>query len=194
MNRSPKPRPCPICRDEFTPKRTGLTIAKTCGRACALTHAELSGNQKSKPACAPKTKVKKSKTAAKLKKELWPIFSLHQKLVHSHDGQWCQCYTCEKPLQIGTINAQGGHCLSKAVYKNLYFDERAVRPQCYYCNINLGGMHYDFCEKLKLEIGADEFNEMKRTGRDVVKRDARWYQDNIAYYSAENIKLKALKS
>jgi len=187
-----KPRNClsKQCRQPFTPIRKELSITKYCCTACELDHAEATGNIRGKS----KPKVKKPKTAAKLKKELWPIFSMHQKLVHSADGEWCQCYTCEAPIKIGTTNCQGGHCVSKGSYKNLYFDERSVRPQCYHCNINLGGMHYDFCEKLKQEIGVDSFNEMIRHGKDAIKRSAIWYQEQIAYYSAENTKLKELKS
>lgn len=190
QTKQPNQKRCAVCRELFTPKRIGLKVTKVCGNAgCELDIAQ--GNVK---ASKSKPKPKKQKSAAALKKELWPIFSLHQKLVHSSDGKWCQCYTCEKPLEIGTTNCQGGHCLSKAVYKNLYFDERAVRPQCYYCNINLGGMHYDFCEKLKQEIGVDEFNAMKATGRDAVKRYRDWYIEKIEYYTAEVARLKLLKS
>ena len=189
MKRTPRPRRCPCCLEMFTPVMIGLKLSTNCGDAgCVMDAAQGVKTKAKKP--KPKPKVK---TAAKLKKELWPIFSLHQKLVHSEDGRWCQCYTCGKPLEIGTTNCQGGHCLSKAVYKNLFFDERAVRPQCYYCNINLGGMHYDFCEALKLEIGVDSFDEMKRQGRDVVKRDAKWYLDSIEYYTEQNKNLKAIK-
>ena len=186
----PAIRRCTECKDKFQPVRINLVVTKQCGNAaCELDHAiAVAAKPKN-----PKAK-KKDKTAAKLKKELWPIFSLHQKLVHSEDGKYCQCYTCEKPIEIGTANCQGGHCLSKAVYKNLYFDERAVRPQCYYCNINLGGMHYDFCEKLKLEIGVEEFNTMKQSGKDIVKRDKFWYIETIAYYSRQNEILKSLKN
>lgn len=164
-----------------------MRMTKHCGNpGCELDLAQ----RNVKPV---KPKAKKQKSAAALKKDLWPIFSLHQKLVHSADGKWCQCYTCEKPLEIGTTNCQGGHCLPKAVYKNLYFDERAVRPQCYYCNINLGGMHYDFCEKLKQEIGVDEFSAMKLIGKNVVKRYRDWYIEKIEYYTAEVARLKSLK-
>lgn len=201
QSKEPKQKRCLLCREPFTPKRIGNTMRMTkhCGNsACELDVAKNNVKQakpkeklKKKPKDKPKSK--KQKSSAALKKDLWPIFSLHQKLVHSSDGKWCQCYTCEKPLEIGTTNCQGGHCLSKAVYKNLYFDERAVRPQCYYCNINLGGMHYDFCEKLKQEIGVDEFNAMKATGRDTVKRYRDWYIEKIEYYTAEIERLKLLK-
>lgn len=182
-----KPKRCAVCRDEFIPKRIGLKVSKTCPGACELDYAERSANKpvKAKP---------KVKTAAKLKKELWPIFSLHQKLVHSEDGEWCQCYTCDKSIEIGTINCQGGHCLPKGAYKNLYFDERAVRPQCFQCNINHGGQHYDFCLKLKQEIGLEAFEDMVAHGKDVVKRDSQWYREQIAYYSAEVKRLKLLRA
>lgn len=191
LSTKPRQRRCKFsgCRDYFVPKRFNLVLEECCSAGCKLSFVEESAN-KAKVKLKPK---KKLKTAAKLKTELWPIFSLHQKLVHSSDGKWCQCYTCDKPLEIGTTNCQGGHALSKAAYKNLYFDERAVRPQCYYCNINLGGMHYDFCEKLKLEIGAESFEEMKLKGKDIVKRDRFWYLEKIKYYSAQNVFLKKLK-
>jgi hypothetical protein len=178
-----KQKRCKSCKELFTPTKRGLTLSKYCTSACELDDAENVNiaKKKKKPA------KEKTKTAAWLKtNKLWPVFSLHQKLVHSDDGAWCKCYTCDKPIEIGTANCQGGHCLSKAVYKNLYFDERAVRPQCYYCNINLGGMHYDFCEKLKQEIGLDAFNDMKLHGRDIVKRDAKWYLEKIEYYTKQN--------
>jgi len=167
------------CRQPFTPQKRGLRITKHCCAACELDDAEAKGL---KP---KKVKPKKQKTAAQLKKILWPIFSLHQKLVHSVDGKWCNCYTCDAPIEIGSVNNQGGHCLSKAVYKNLYFDERSVRPQCLRCNLHLGGMHYDRCEKLKQEIGVDEFNHMRQHGKDVVKRDSQWYLEQIAYYTRQ---------
>jgi len=172
---------CKWCLDLFTPIRRNMVLTKFCTASCELDYAEKN------PVSPKKPKLKKPKTAAWLKiNKLWPLFSLHQKLVHSSDGEWCQCYTCDKPIKIGTTNCQGGHCLSKAVYKNLYFDERATRPQCYYCNVNLGGMHYDFCEKLKQEIGVDEFNEMKSRGKDIVKRNAEWYLERINYYKNQN--------
>lgn len=183
-----KQKRCLVCRDLFTPKRIGNTMRKT--KHCGNSACELDLAQKN---IKPKKAASKVKTAAKLKKELWPIFSLHQKLVHSEDGDWCKCYTCDKPLKIGTINCQGGHCLPKGAFKNLYFDERAVRPQCYYCNINLGGQHYHFCEKLKLEIGLEAFTDMERHGKDVVKRDAQWYREQIAHYCAEVERLKKVK-
>lgn len=41
MNRTPRPRPCPVCREEFTPKRIGLKVTKCCLNAsCVLDYAQ----------------------------------------------------------------------------------------------------------------------------------------------------------
>lgn len=192
-----KQKRCKSCKELFTPVKRGLTLSKYCTSACELDDAENVKPKAEKKAIKPrlkKPKQKKPKTAAWLKiNALWPLFSLHQKLVHSVDGEWCQCYTCEQSIKIGTINCQGGHAVPKSVYKNLYFDERAVRPQCVQCNKNRGGMSYDFCLKLKDEIGIDSFNDMIKHGRDIVKRDAKWYLEQITYYEEQNKLLLKIK-
>lgn len=41
MNRTPRPRQCPVCREEFTPKRIGLKVTKCClNPACVLDYAQ----------------------------------------------------------------------------------------------------------------------------------------------------------
>lgn len=139
---------------------------------------------------AKRSKTKKTKTVAALKKQLWPIFSLHQKIVHSSDGRWCECYTCGMAIEIGTSNCQGGHCLSKSGNPNLYFDERAVRPQCNRCNCYYGGMHYEFNELLKQEIGQQAWQDMYDNRKQLNKRDRVWYLEKIQYYT-DQIKILA---
>ena len=177
----------------FTPKRNGLAVTKICGSAACKLDAAQNYNAKVVRS-KPKPKAKKPKTAAALKKELWQIFSLHQKLVHSEDGEWCQCYTCDKPIMIGSSDNHGGHCLSKAGNPNLYFDERAVRPQCLRCNVSHGGMHYEFNEKLKQEIGMEAWQDMYDNRKNLVKKNAVWYLEKIEYYKAENINIKKAKA
>jgi hypothetical protein len=83
--------------------------------------------------------------------------------------------------------------MSKAANPNIYFDERAVRPQCYACNINYGGQHVEFCENLKQEIGIESFNEMYESRKLVPKRSRHWYAEQISYYKTEGIKIKQVK-
>ena len=134
-------------------------------------------------------KKKKQKSLGSLKKDLWKLVSYYQKLVYSEDGFYVPCYTCDRSLEIGTGNCHGGHCLSKAAYSTLYFDLRAIRPQCYYCNINLGGNEYEFNERLKLEIGEEDWQDMYDNRHQKVKRDRFWYMDQIPYFKKATAEL-----
>lgn len=193
MNQPIKQKRCAskTCRELFTPMRRGLRVTKHCSAACELDDAEASGNIKKVKPKKPKPKLRK---LAAIKEELWGLFSLHQKLVHSSDGKWCNCYTCDKPIEIGTIDCQGGHAFSKAANPALWFDERAVRPQCGRCNLAEEGNHYIFNERLKQEIGMAEWQHMYDNRKQIRTGSRQVYLDKIAYYTAEVAKLKALKS
>lgn len=189
MNNQPKQKRCAACREPFTPKRIGLKVTKHCGNA----GCELDYSQGITKVPKPKAKPKLRKVSA-IKAELWDLFSLHQKLVHSSDGKWCNCYTCDKPIEIGTIDCQGGHAFSKAANPALWFDERAVRPQCSRCNCAEEGNHYIFNERLKQEIGMAAWQDMY-DGRKQIRTGGRHiYLQKIEYYKAEVARLKSLKS
>ncbi len=182
MNKPIKQRKCAsrTCREIFTPQIRGLRITKHCSAACELDDAESKGNAIKKPKAKPKLR----KVAA-VKNELWELFSLHQKLVHSVDGKWCNCYTCGKLIEIGTIDCQGGHAFSKAANPALWFDERAVRPQCSRCNCAEEGNHYIFNERLKQEIGLAAWNDMYDNRKTLRTESRQIYLDKIAYYKAQ---------
>ena len=49
------------------------------------------------------------------------------------------CYTCDKTGLVGA-NFQTGHLIPKSVLPTyLKYDLRVLRPQCGYCNLQLGG-------------------------------------------------------
>jgi len=48
------------------------------------------------------------------------------------------CYTCNKKNLSGS-SWQTGHIIPKKICHHLKYDLRILRPQCYNCNINLGG-------------------------------------------------------
>jgi hypothetical protein len=163
-----------------------MRMTKHCGNsACELDLA-----QKGKAASKPKPKPKKQKTVGKLRLDLWDQLSLYIKLVHSSDGEWCSCYTCDKPIKIGTTDCQGGHAFSKSANGNLYFDERAIRPQCSYCNCGEEGNHYIFNERLKQEIGLAAWNDMFENRKREFKKPRGWYIDQIEYYKNQIIELR----
>lgn len=177
-------RRCITCKELFTPTQINLRVPKRC----------LDCNVEAGTTTKVKTKLKKKvKTLGALKKDLWGVFSLHQKLVHSVDGEWCNCYTCEKPIKIGSADCHGGHCMSKAANPAIYFDERAVRPQCYKCNVHFGGQHVEFCEQLKQEIGIESFREMYKNRKVIAKRTRDYYETQIEYYKKQNAQLKIIR-
>lgn len=60
-----------------------------------------------------------------------------------------KCYTCGRTGLHGS-NWHTGHMLAKAsVGAFLKYDLRLLRPQCYNCNINLGGMGALFIENMR---------------------------------------------
>lgn len=128
---------------------------------------------------------RKHKPIGKLKKELWKLFSKAMKLRYSEDGRYTHCYTCGKPIEIGTSNCQLGHWLPKGGYPALYFDENNVRPQCHRCNCHLSGNSEPFRRALEMEIGADAVDEMYQRRHEKTKRSRDWYQDMITHYKQE---------
>jgi hypothetical protein len=189
-----KQKRCPVCCEMYTPKRYGLKITPCCENAgCKLDFAQ-GVTARSKKATVKKAKPKNKKTVGKLRLDLWDEFSLYIKILHSVDGEWCACYTCDKPIKIGTIDCQGGHCFSKAANGNIYFDDRAVRPQCSRCNCAEEGNHYVFNERLKQEIGMAAWSDMYENRKQLFKKPRQWYIDKIDFYKSEIIKIKELKS
>ena len=126
--------------------------------------------------------MKKPKTLTKLKAELWKLFSLYIKLKYSKDLEWCNCYTCDNPVKIGTSNCQGGHYYTKKGYPALYFNENNVRVQCYHCNINLSGNTVIFGERLEEEIGKEQMEHLKLIRHNSIKLMRSDYEELKEYY------------
>lgn len=70
------------------------------------------------------------------------------------------CYTCGKTGLEGS-NWHTGHVIPKAALGAFTkYDLRFLRPQCYHCNINLGGNGAVFIEKLRKVEGNAYVDEM----------------------------------
>lgn len=100
------------------------------------------------------------KTIPQLQNTLWPIFSKWTKLNHSEDGEWCNCFTCGKSIQIGTSDCHGGHFIPRT-YSPTKYEEGNVRPQCGGCNGYGGGKPLEFERNLRLEIGDQAVDDLK---------------------------------
>lgn len=72
------------------------------------------------------------------------------------------CYTCSRTGLSGG-NWQTGHMWAKAsVGAFLKYDLRILRPQCYHCNINLGGRGADFYTRMLSEIGEEKMAQLQK--------------------------------
>lgn len=92
------------------------------------------------------------------------------------------CYTCSK----GSLEGSGwhtGHMWAKASLGNhLKYDLRILRPQCYHCNINLGGMGAVFYAKMLKEFGQEYMDSLDAEKQILLKADEIWYDEKIKEY------------
>ena len=135
---------------------------------------------------------KKTKLST-LKAKLWKQFALYMKLLFSVDGIWCNCYTCDKPIKIGTTDCQAGHAIPKGGYPGIFFTEDCVRPQDYRCNHVMEGNHAIFEERLKKELGEGIIDELKFIGRKPLPYKRADYMYWIEHYTEKVKQLKKEK-
>jgi len=71
------------------------------------------------------------------------------------------CYTCGQTNLEGR-NWHTGHMWAKgSLHALLKYDLRILRPQCYNCNMNLGGMGAVFYEKMRREYGKKYMDKLE---------------------------------
>ena len=121
------------------------------------------------------------KTIPQLQNTLWPIFALYIKKNHSEDGEWCNCVTCDKSIQIGTYDCQAGHFLSRS-YSATKYSEMNVMPQCGGCNGYGNGKPVEFERRLKLLYGDDAVESLKSESTNKWKWDRFDLIEKINYY------------
>lgn len=95
-----------------------------------------------------KPKVKSLPKVSTLENKLWPLC---RQLIFKKFGR--NCYTCPQTNLVG-MNLQCGHAFPKgALGASMKYDLRILRPQCFQCNINYGGMQAIFWKNLERDIG-----------------------------------------
>ena len=116
---------------------------------------------------------------SKIQRKLW---ELCKKYIRAKYGN--VCYTCDKQGLAGS-NWHTGHYLPKAsLGAYLKYDPRVLRPQCYHCNINLGGAGADFHLRLIEREGKEYVDKIHADRNKIVKAldhykyMVEWYQNN----------------
>lgn len=79
------------------------------------------------------------------------------------------CYTCDQASLVGS-NWHTGHMYPKAALGAfLKYDLRVLRPQCYYCNINLGGNGAEFYKRMVKREGKRYVDKIDKDRQKIVK-------------------------
>lgn len=124
---------------------------------------------------------KVSKTVAK--KRAYVAFSMYMRTLWTLKG-FVPCYTCDKHLKLKARPGERvmvGHWVEG--HKNAtYINEDYVRPQCYYCNIMMGGMQGTFRDRIRKELGDKVVDKLLIDGKKTLEFSATDYMQKAAYY------------
>lgn len=94
------------------------------------------------------------------------------------------CYTCGAQGLTAT-NWHTGHLYSKAsLGAYLKYDLRVLRPQCYHCNINLGGNGANFYRLMEQREGKEYLEQIEKDKQISVKAIDH-YQELLEKYRNE---------
>lgn len=117
-----------------------------------------------KPLKRSKLRKKGKLPISRLQRQLW---ELCKQIIRKKYGN--RCYTCPRIGLVGS-DWHTGHLWSKAALGAfLKYDLRVLRPQCYNCNINRGGMGADFYKKMLKEIGSEAMEKLEQDRQVSVK-------------------------
>lgn len=112
----------------------------------------------------------KKKTVAKVKKEVWAVFSkcirLRDCLLTTGCTSWGLCITCGKRYHFKLL--QAGHFISGRHNANL-FSEKGTHAQCYNCNINLRGNTLEYRRQIIKMYGEGADLELEEEARQIKK-------------------------
>ena len=91
-----------------------------------------------------KLKKKSKRKISTIQECIWDYCKIIIRKNYVHD-----CYTCPAKGLVG-LNLHTGHMIAKAsLGAYLKYDLRVLRPQCFHCNINCGGMGAVFIENMR---------------------------------------------
>lgn len=126
-----------------------------------------------------RTPIKRKSKSVKKKQEdkLWDLCKIITRSIYPNT-----CYTCDKSGLEGS-NWHTGHMWAKASLSNhLKYDLRILRPQCFWCNINLGGNGAVFYARMLKENGKKYMQDLEKERQILIKEDGQWFAKKIQDY------------
>ncbi len=120
----------------------------------------------------------RKKSTSEIKKIQDKLWEECKRIIKERYGN--QCYTCEK--EVSGSNRHTGHMLPKAACgAYLKYDLRILRPQCYHCNINLGGMGAVFIEKMR-RVEGNEYVDGILKDKNISVKALDYYKELLEKY------------
>ena len=112
----------------------------------------------------------KKKNLAKVKKDVWDIFSRYIRMRDCLEttgcSSWGLCITCHKRIHFKLL--QAGHFIPGRHNANL-FSERGTHAQCYNCNINLKGATLEYRRQIIKLYGDGTDTELEEEANKIRK-------------------------
>ena len=107
-------------------------------------------------------------TLKSAKKKRWTLTSqyIRRRAADPHTGE-CNCVTCGATKHYKEL--QAGHFIPQAQGNAVKWDFRNIHPQCYRCNINLGGNGAEYYPFMLNEYGEEVISELRRLSNTTVK-------------------------
>ena len=118
-------------------------------------------------------------TLKSLKAKLWKVTSQLIKQIYGK-----KCYTCDRQADGSGLHC--GHFIPSSVCGiSLRYNLRNLRPQCYNCNINLGGNGAEYYRRMVEEVGQEEVDKLFQEKNKITKWSLTDYQDLIDKYTKQ---------
>ncbi len=116
---------------------------------------------------ATKKKKPPRKTIPKLEAELWTLFSIAVRVIHSDKGK-CKCVTCNKSIATFGGGCHAGHFRPRTE-KFVKYEFTNVHPQCATCNTFKDGEQYLHGLYIDARYGEGVANKLTEDGHKVFK-------------------------
>jgi len=102
-------------------------------------------------------------TVSRAKKKAWDWLSKYIRMKFADEQGYVSCVTCG--LTRKWKDMQAGHFVARAQGNATYLLEENVHPQCYRCNMNLGGNGPEYTPYMVSMYGQEGVDELRRLSK-----------------------------
>lgn len=114
--------------------------------------------------------MKKKPKISTLKKKAWKLCSEYIRRKYADQYGMVECVSCAPPkTRKHWKEMQAGHFVPRGRGNACYFLEENIHPQCFKCNINLGGNPAGYAKYIVEMYGVEKINELELEARKTVK-------------------------